>query len=328
VPGQTIELQPPPPEPIVSRPLKTGQQFTLVLHKHRYVYRGWDKEDYQPGDDAELHVEGEALGKELEFVIERAEEGGSAFAEVARVKAQIESDGKKAKAKFKFPKPDPKGHVTKVEWKRARAKAGERLGMHVEAENYEGGFLKFTVERQDEHGQWIDVARWDGSIESGKADTVYQIPAPPKGKPEPKRGDLVDAAFQDRKPKAGETSWLLANTKGLDGAALQFVLEGIDENGNWRELASAVATVKDGKAAPAVAIPAGAAPRNPPPVPEGFVPVRFSHPLYAKGEELVVHVDPRWPKGGKFEVVLEGKSTDDEKWRQLAVVEAVPEAGK
>ena len=122
MPGQTIDLQPPPPEPIVSRPLKTGQDFVLVLHKHRYVYRGWDKEDYQPGDEAELHVEGEALGKELEFVIERAEEGAGSFAEVARVKAQIESGGKRATAKFKFPKPDPKGHVTKVEWKRARAR--------------------------------------------------------------------------------------------------------------------------------------------------------------------------------------------------------------
>ena len=327
MPGQTIDLQPPPPEPIVSRPLKTGQDFVLVLHKHRYVYRGWDKEDYQPGDEAELHVEGEALGKELEFVIERAEEGAGSFAEVARVKAQIESGGKRATAKFKFPKPDPKGHVTKVEWKRARAKAGERLGIHVEAENYEGGFLKFTVERQDENGQWIDVARWDGAIEGGKADTVYQIPAPPKRKAEPQRGDLVDAAFQDRKPKPGENSWLLAHAKGLDGTALQFVLEGIDEKGDWKELASAVATVKDGKAAPAVVVPASSAVRAPRP-PEGFVPVRLRHPLYRNGEHLLVHVDPGWLKGGKLEVVLEGRTTDGGQWRQVAVVEAEPVESK
>ena len=96
--GKTrVDLQPPPPDPVTSRPLVTGTEFTLVLPKHRVFYRGWDKDKYAPGDDAELIIEGEGLGeKPLEITVERAD--GSPVAgwnDVATLKATPEG-GKEA----------------------------------------------------------------------------------------------------------------------------------------------------------------------------------------------------------------------------------------
>ena len=41
---QKVQLKSPAPAPILSRPLKTGASFTLLLPAQRAVYRHWDKE--------------------------------------------------------------------------------------------------------------------------------------------------------------------------------------------------------------------------------------------------------------------------------------------
>ena len=141
--GQKVELNP-PPESFTSRPLKTGKSFTLVLPRHRFVYRHWDKEKYLPEEEAELIMEGENLGKgPFEFVVEAADGEDGPWHPVTTLKATVDSD--KATAKFKFPKNLAHGHLTKAEWKRTKARLGDRIGLHVEAEGYEGGWIGIHV---------------------------------------------------------------------------------------------------------------------------------------------------------------------------------------
>jgi hypothetical protein len=175
VADQKVTLNPPPPEPVVSRPLKTGAKFTLVLPRKRFVYRHWDKEKYLPGEEGELILEGEGIGGEkYEFIVERADGEDGPWTQVKTLKADVAGD--KAKARFTFPKIEPKGHLTKVEWKRTTAKPGDQLGMHVEADGCEGGFLSVHVERRNDDGEWDVYARWQGAIEQGKFDTVFPVP--------------------------------------------------------------------------------------------------------------------------------------------------------
>src|ERR1700694_4223472 len=118
---------------------------------------------------------GEGLGdKAYEFIVEKADSEDGPWTEVAKVEASVE--GEKAAARFKFPKLEPTGHITKVQWKREKAKAGDRLGMHVEAAGLEGGWIAFIVEKQ-ENGEWVPETRWDGSIEGGKAEPMFHKPA-------------------------------------------------------------------------------------------------------------------------------------------------------
>ena len=325
---QKVTLKAPPPEPVVSRPLKTGASFTLVLPRKRFVYRHWDKEKYLPGEEGELIMEGEGIGKEkVEFIVERADSEAGPWSEVKTVKAEVSDE--KATAKFTFPKTAPGGHLTKVEWKRTSAKPGDKLGMHVEADGYEGGFLSIHVERRNDGGDWDVYARWSGEIEQGKFDTVFPIP---KGKDKPeqwKDGKIVELSF-DGPPQENDTAWMVAKTENFDGSSLQFLLERTDDNGNWQEVGSAVSTVKDGEARNSVevgpAIHLGPASE---PGPGGTVAVRFAKPVYRKGEELVVWVDPKWLQGAGFEVTMERRvMLDGESWEEVAIVDAEPTSAK
>ncbi len=322
VPGQKVELDPQAFESGTSRPLKTGAEFILVLPKHRFVYRHWDKENYLPGEEGELILEGKGLGKKpYDFIIETSENEDGPWLPVKTVKANV--DGDKATAKFIFPKLEPKGHLTKAEWKRLKAKPEERLGMHVEASGYEGGGLDFVVEKQGADGEWHPYSRWQGNIDAGKADTVFAIPA---GKAKPAKNPdarVVELAF-DGDPEAGGVAWLLAETSHLDSEQMKFVLERADENGDWRELGEGVSTVKDGEARNGINVPVIVCQAGNPD-PGGMVPIGFSHPLYRRGEELVVYVDPGWLKGEQFEVTLERRvMKGSEPWKEVAVVDAEP----
>ena len=90
---QKVTLVPHPPDPVTTRPLKTGAQFTLVLPKKRFVYRHWDKEKYLPGEDAELIMEGEGIGSEkYEFIIEKADTESGPWTEVTTLKTDVQGD--------------------------------------------------------------------------------------------------------------------------------------------------------------------------------------------------------------------------------------------
>src|SRR5439155_1687190 len=260
-------------------------------------------------------------------ILEKADSEDGPWSEVTTVKAAVSGD--KATAKYKFPKPPKKGHLTKVEWKRTKAKPGDQLGMHVEATDYEGGFLSIHVEKRGENGEWDVYSRWSGEIEQGKFDTIFLIP---KGKEKPeqwKAGKVVELSF-DGEPKESDTLWMVAKTQGFDGSSLQFVLERTDENGNWAELGTAVSTVKDGQAKNSLSVtPFVKIARRGEAGPEGHVAIKFGKNVFHKNEELVVWVDPRWLQGKGFEVTMERRVMEDgSAWEEVAVVDAEPAEAK
>lgn len=300
---QKVQLKSPAPAPILSRPLKTGASFTLVLPAQRAVYRHWDKEVYLPGEEAELVLEGKGIGAEkLEFVIEKAGGADGDWTTVATVQAKV--DGDRAAAKYRFPEAGPEGSLTSADWKRTTARPGDRLGFRVEAEGYEGGRFTVQVEKQAADGSWQGYSRWQGTIDQGKYDGVFVVPrtGSPVRAPE---GKIVRLSFE-REPEEGGAAWMAARTEGLEGTQLQFVLERVDESGEWVEIGSAVSTVKDGLARNSSAVPLR---------PEGgdeaaADPIRFAARARTAGEEIVVFVDPSWLSGQEFEVKLERRALD------------------
>jgi hypothetical protein len=172
---QRIMLTPPPSGPVISRPLKTGAAYTLVLPKRRLVYRHWDKDVYRPGEVAELTLEGEGLAHErFAFVVERASTVDGPWKPVATIEADVSAD--KATARFTIPNPTPAGKLTQVEWKQHKAGPGTQIPMHVAAEGYEGGSLSIEVEKRNQRGEWEVCSRWQGEIENGRYDTVFAVP--------------------------------------------------------------------------------------------------------------------------------------------------------
>ena len=102
---QKVTLTPHPPDPVVSRPLKTGANFVLVLPKKRFVYRHWDKEKYLPEEEGEMILEGEGIGadEKYEFILEKADSEDGLWSEVTTVKAAVSGDKATAKTQLVWP---------------------------------------------------------------------------------------------------------------------------------------------------------------------------------------------------------------------------------
>ncbi len=238
-----------PAEEIRSRPLRTGKEFLLVLPMRRLFRGAWDKAVYELGEEAKLAVAGKQVESPLKLTIER-EEGGS-WRYVASVQGEVNADRTEATATFRFQVEldggTADGRLTKAEWDRSEAKPGEALGIRVQAEGLDGKRVVYEVERE-ERGHWVTVARWDGKIDKGKAESRYQLPSP--GEDEPRIGSLVSASFEDGESfaAAGETTWAVVRATGLDGSALQFEMQRETPTGQWETVGSAAATVKSGVA--------------------------------------------------------------------------------
>ena len=57
---------------------------------HRFGYRHWDKDNYVPGEECELIMDGEGLGdKPFEFTVEIANEGKNDWTEVKIGRAHV-----------------------------------------------------------------------------------------------------------------------------------------------------------------------------------------------------------------------------------------------
>ena len=333
MPDPKIQLQPPAAAPVISRPLRTAASFVLVLPKRRVIYRHWDKEVYLPGEEAELVLEGEGIGdQKYEFVVEKAGSEDGPWEPVASLQAKVE--GERASAKYKFPRAEPQGRLTKAEWKRASANPGDRLGMHVEAQGYEGGFLSIHVERQQEDGSWDVYTRSQGTIEQGKYDGVFPVP-PREGAGAGQAttagrasgalevdGKIVELSFE-QDPVEGGTAWMAARAENLDGSQIRFVLERADEGGTWVEVGSAVSTVTKGRARNSVAMPPGASRgASTESATESRDAVRFAVARLHAHDQVVVSVDPGWLEGDSYEVILERRPLDGEgNWESGGAVE-------
>jgi len=302
---EKVDLKPSTPAPLVSRPLKTGASFTIVLPRTRAVYRHWDKELYLPGEEAELVLEGEGMGEEaVELTVERAGLSDDDWKPVATVKAK--GSGDKASGKFRFPEEEPRGTLVKAEWKRSSATPGDRLGLRVESKGYEGGKLEIVIERQQAGGSWRAWSRLTGAIEQGKYEGIFVVP-PGEGEEEGLAGEIVDLYFESE-PKEESAAWMVATSEKLEGTQLQFVLERVDLDGAWEEIGSAVSTVKDGLARNSAQVPAA------PPVLAGEDPVRLASSVRSGQEEIVVSIDPGWLEGKEFEVKMERRALDGSDW--------------
>jgi len=312
----------------VPRPLRTGGQFTIVLPKKRVLYRHWNKEVFLPGEEADLIVETDGTdGEKYELILEKAPAEDGPWEQVTSLEAK--ADGGRAKAKYKFPKPEPKGRLTKAEWKRRRAEPGDRLGLHVEAQGCEGAFLSIHVEKQQEDGSWEVYTRWQGKIESGKYDGVFAIP-PRLGTQANEaaarfaadKGRIVELSFE-RAPVDGGRAWMQARLENLDKTQIRFVLERADERGNWVEIGSAVSTVRKGAARNSVPVPPlPASPEHDGKEPRD--PVRFAIIHLQKTDDVVLSIDPEWLKGRSYQVVVERRLLGEESWQRVSTVQPRP----
>ena len=255
--NQRIDLVGPPPAPIVSRPLKTGAEFTLVLPQPRFVQKVWDKALYEPGDEAQLFLKGKHLGdKPYELIVEVADENGS-WSEVDRVKADV-TGGTEAKATFKFPaaKKLTAGKFIKAEWAKLEALPGDKLAMHVEAQGLEGEWIAYIVEREDPNtGAWDPVGRWDDHIKDGKADTSFDVPELEHDGERDKVGTLSDVKWLDDEIKVGEMAWLVAHAQQMEGDSFSFTLERELGPGKWEAVGYALSSVKSGEARAGILVP-------------------------------------------------------------------------
>jgi hypothetical protein len=88
---------------LVTRPLKTGQKFRLVVPQLRVFLLRWDKARYAHAAEAELSVEGRELGSEpLELRVEEQADRGS-WGSAATLRAKVNGDGTRAACTWKFP---------------------------------------------------------------------------------------------------------------------------------------------------------------------------------------------------------------------------------
>jgi len=165
----------------MSRPLKTGRSFVLVVPAlPRVVNLSWDKAFYDPGDEAELVVVGRTLGSEpLRIEIQReGPEEGSCVA-IAVLETTPDGSGSEARARWRFPAPGDgsfaQGRFTKAEWDLREVDAGETLGLHVTADGLEGAEIAVAVERELPDGSWEIAATWQARIEDHKYDSRWQV---------------------------------------------------------------------------------------------------------------------------------------------------------
>ncbi len=264
--NQRIDLAAPPPAPIVSRPLKTGKEFTLVLPQPRFILKAWDKAIYDPGEEAQLFLKGKHLGdKPYTLIVETDADGSGSWAEVDRVQAQV-TGGTEAKATFKIPavKKLTGGKFTKAEWGAAECKPGETLQMHIEADGLEGEWCLVVVEREESPGKWESETRWDGHIKEGKLETSWQTPPPEHDGANAPIGTISDLLWADKELKSGDMAWLLVKAQNCDGDSLAFTLERQIGPGKWEEVGHALSTIKSGEAKAGIAIPT---PKKKDPVP-------------------------------------------------------------
>ena len=175
---QRVEVQ--PSKQRQSRPLRTGAQFNLVLPILRVVTRRWEKASYQAGEEGKLIVSGVGLGKEALTLTVEAEDERGRWSAVAKVRAEVDAEGKQASATWTFPKaPVVPGAATvreadgsvlsdaRFEDPADLEKEGGTAWLLARAEGFEGRGLQVVLEREEEPGKWVEVGQAVATVKSG-----------------------------------------------------------------------------------------------------------------------------------------------------------------
>ena len=324
---QRIELRVTPPDPMRSRPLRTGKEFLLTLREQRFVASTWDKAFYDPNEEAQLAVTGKHLGDApLRLVVEREEEGRWTF--VHEESAPIGSDGTEAKVTFRFPPRRDSvfkdGHFTKAEWDRREAAPGEVLRLHVEAEGLESAGFLYVVERE-EAGNWVPVADWHAAIHEGKADARFDVPPVPRNPALEARGVLVSATFEHAAELVvGETALAVARGEDLEGAVVCFELEREVTQGHWEPVGWASSSVRSGRAQAALKLASDDEPSRP--LAGGLLSAAFAGEARGGAQALLVAC-AHGLDSQTLQFVLERESSP-EQWEEIFTAEARVEDGR
>ena len=176
---QRIRVQ--PSQQRQPRPLRTGAGFSIVLPILRVVARHWEKPSYQAGDEGTMIVSGVGLGKEALSLTVEAEDERGGWSAVAKVRAGVDAEGKKAVATWTFPKaPVVPGAATlreadgsvlsnaRFEDRRDLEKEGGTAWLLARAEGFEGRSLQVVLEREEEPGKWVVAGQAVATVKSGE----------------------------------------------------------------------------------------------------------------------------------------------------------------
>ena len=163
-----------------SRPLRTGADFNLVVPVLRVVARRWEKASYQAGDEGKMIVSGIGLGKEPLAVTVEAETDRGGWSAVAKVRAEVDAEGKEATARWTFPKaPVVEGAATvreadgsvlsdaRFEDRTDLENEGGTAWLLARADGFEGRSLQVVLEREEEPGRWVAVGQAVATVKSG-----------------------------------------------------------------------------------------------------------------------------------------------------------------
>jgi hypothetical protein len=174
---QRVELQ--RAQQKVSRPLRTGAGFVLVVPAARLMAGHWDKVAYQAGDECRLSVLGAGLGKEpLTLTVEAEGERGG-WSAVAKVCAEVDAGQKEATASWRFPPAAVvPGAATVREADGSRLsearfedhrdlRPGGTAWLRARAEGFEGTRMQVVLEREESPGNWIAVGQAVATVNSG-----------------------------------------------------------------------------------------------------------------------------------------------------------------
>jgi hypothetical protein len=175
---QRVDIQ--PSKQRQSRPLRTGAEFSLVVPVRRVVMRRWEKASYRAGEEARLIVSGVGLGKEPLTLTVEAQDDRGVWSAVAKVRAEVDAEGKQAATTWTFPKaPVVSGAATvresdgsvlsdaRFEDPGDLEKEGGTAWLLARAEGFEGRSLQVVLEREEEPGKWVAVGQAVTTVKSG-----------------------------------------------------------------------------------------------------------------------------------------------------------------
>lgn len=162
-----------------SRPLRTGRCFLLVLPRRRVFTGRWDKIHYQPGALCRLSIKGFGLGTGPFELIVEAEHGEGQWEPVAKVRAEVQDEGKEAVANWRLPAaPVGLGVASVLEidgsflsdarFEDARDLDGEGpVWVLARAAGFDGQCVQVMLEREFGAGNWQVVGRAAATVRSG-----------------------------------------------------------------------------------------------------------------------------------------------------------------
>ena len=264
-----IRLSGDQPRPI-SRPLRTGRNFVLVVPARRVLACVWDKVDYQPGETASITIVGAGLGEAALPVTVEAEAEDGTWSATALLSAQVAADGKKAVSSWKVPRARTRPGAASVSavdgsvLSDARFEDSGQLAqdglvwMLARAPGFDGRCLQVVLERETEPGEWSPVGEAVATVRSGALRTEVDLShgkafaqrakqradAPVR---EAEGSQLSGARFEDPLQLKGTGPvWLSARAAGFDGRCVQVVLEQEVGQGDWRAIGQATTTVRAG----------------------------------------------------------------------------------